>query len=243
MEIDKIDREENRDENLEIMRSPIYFGIDMVDMDMANTSMADINMLDIEVNSFLDKLGSAEAVPGGGGASALAGALGASLGIMVGSLTAGKKRYADVEEDIKRLMTEMRDISNQLAVCVNKDAEMFAPLAEAYGIPKDEKGRDETLEKCLRAAASVPYEIMELCSRAIVLLEEFAVKGSKLVVSDAAVGAALCRGALLGAAVNIKVNTRLMKNRDYAEALDAKADAMVAEYEGRAEAVFNDYYR
>ena len=201
-----------------------------------------MDMLEMNTIEFLGKLGSSDAVPGGGGASALAGALGASLGIMVGSLTVGKKKYADVEEDIKALMAEMKAISESLAECINKDAEMFAPLAEAYGIPKGEPGREEVLEKCLRDAAATPFEIMELCCRATELLEDLAVKGSKMVISDAATGAALCRGALLGAAVNVKVNTRLMKDRDYASYLDAKADAMINEYASRAEEVFKEYY-
>lgn len=201
-----------------------------------------MDMRELKINGFLGKLGSSDAVPGGGGASALAGAVGASLGLMVGSLTVGKKKYADVEDDIKRMMAEMEGISEHLEDCINKDAEMFAPLAEAYRIPKDEPGRDETLEKCLRDAAATPFEIMELCCRAIELLEEFAVKGSKMVVSDAATGAAVCKGALMGAAVNVRVNTRLMKDREYAADLDAKADAMITEYTARAEAVFKEYY-
>ena len=201
-----------------------------------------MDMLELKINDFLDRLGSADAVPGGGGASALAGALGSSLGTMVGSLTVGKKKYADVEEDIKALMAEMRELSGRLVECVNKDAELFAPLAEAYGIPKDAPGRDEILEKCLRDAASAPFEIMELSCKAIELLEQFAAKGSKLVVSDAATGAALCKGALLGAAVNVRVNTRLMKDEKYASDLDAKTDAMIEEYSQRADKVFSDFY-
>lgn len=201
-----------------------------------------MDMKKMKIKEFSDKLGSSDPFPGGGGASALAASLAASLGCMVGSLTVGKKKYADVEEDMKAMTADMKELSESLLECISKDAEMFAPLAEAYGMPKDEPGRDEMLEKCLRDAAATPFEIMELCCKVTELLEEFAEKGSKLVVSDAATGAALCRGALLGAAVNVKVNTRLMKDRTYAEDTDAKADAMIEEYAGRAEKVFNDYY-
>lgn len=201
-----------------------------------------MDMLELKINDFLDRLGSSDAVPGGGGASALAAALGAALGTMVGSLTVGKKKYADVEEEIKDLMAEMTDLSGKLAACVNKDAEMFAPLAEAYRIPKDAPDRDEILEKCLRDAASAPFEIMELSCKAIELLEEFAVKGSKMVVSDAATGAVLCKGAIYGAAINVRVNTRLMKDREYAEYIDDRTYAMIAEYSDRADEVFNNFF-
>ena len=201
-----------------------------------------MDMHKLKINTFLDKLGSSEPFPGGGGASALAGAIAAELGNMVGSLTVGKKKYADVEEEIKAMMEEMTKISNELTACINKDAEMFAPLAEAYSIPKDDPGRDEILEKCLIDAAATPFEIMELCCKAVELLEDFARKGSGMVTSDAATGAALCKGALMGAAVNVKVNTRLMKDRIYAEDMDVKADRMLEAYCARAEKVFTDYY-
>lgn len=200
-------------------------------------------MEQLNLKEFTNVLGSSEPVPGGGGASALAGALGSALGSMVGSLTLGKKKYADVEEDIKELMNETRRISDALLACINKDAEMFMPLAEAYRIPKDEPGRDEVMENCLRDAAATPLEIMELSARAIELLEGFAAKGSKLAVSDAATGAALCRGALFGAAVNVKVNTRLMKDRAHAAKLDERADSLLAEYAVRADRIFDNYYR
>lgn len=202
-----------------------------------------MDMKKMKLQEFSEKLGSSDPFPGGGGASALAASLAASLGCMVGALTIGKKKYAEVEEDMKVMTAEMRELSDRLLECIGKDAEMFEPLAEAYGMPKDEPGRDEVMEKCLRDAASTPFEIMEICCKVTELLEEFAKKGSKLVISDAATGAALCRGALLGAAVNVKVNTRLMKDRIYAEDTDAKADAMIEEYVGRAEKVFNDYYK
>ena len=186
-----------------------------------------MDMLKNDINEFLDVLGSSEPVPGGGGASALAGALAAALGLMVGSLTVGKKKYADVEEDIISL----------------KDAEMFMPLAEAYRMPKDAPDRDEVMERCLADAAATPLEIMELSAKAIELLEGFAAKGSKLAVSDAATGAALAKGAMMGAAVNVRVNTRLMKDKARAVELDGRADALIADFAPRADAVFNDYYK
>lgn len=197
-----------------------------------------MSMTDMTVKEFLSELASAAPTPGGGGAAALAGAVGASLGTMVGSLTVGKKKYAGVEEEIKSLMLRSSELSGRLAECMDRDAEAFAPLSAAYGIPKDEPGRDETLEKCLREAAAAPLEIMELVCEAIDLLREFAEKGSRLVISDAATGAALCRGALEGAAVNVKVNTGLMKDRGYAEAIDAGVDAMLREYRSRADAIY-----
>ena len=202
-----------------------------------------MDMLKKDINEFLDVLGSSEPVPGGGGASALAGALAAALGLMVGSLTVGKKKYAEVEDEIKAMMTEMTELKDKLAACINKDAEMFMPLAEAYRMPKDAPDRDEVMERCLADAAATPLEIMELSAKAIELLEGFAAKGSKLAVSDAATGAVLAKGAMMGAAVNVRVNTRLMKDRARAVELDGRADALIADFAPRADAVFNNYYK
>ena len=161
---------------------------------------------------------------------------------MVGALTVGKKAYADVEEEIRSLMDRAQDLRLRLLACIPKDAEAFEPLSRAYGIPKETPGRDEIMERCLRAAAEVPLEIAELCCEAIDLLEIFARKGSRLMTSDAATGAAVCRGALQGAAMNVKVNTRLMKDGVYAAELDARVEAMLQEWGRKAEALFNDIY-
>ena len=200
-------------------------------------------MLDKSVTEFTELLASKAPVPGGGGASALVGAIGIALGDMVGELTVGKKKYAAVEEDVKALMAKAQDLRVRLLACVNKDAEAFEPLSKAYGIPKDDPARDEVMEKCLRDAASAPLEIFDLCCECIELQKEFAEKGSKLVISDAATGVVFCWSAMYGAAVNVKVNTKLMKDRAYAEQINAHVDAGMAKYWPIAEKVYEDVYQ
>ena len=195
------------------------------------------------IKGFTEQLASPSSVPGGGGASALVGAIGIALGDMVGELTVGKKKYADVEEDIKALMVKAQDLRSRLMECVEEDAVAFEPLSRAYGIPKDEPGRDETLEKCLRDAASVPLKIFDLTCEALEIMEEFGEKGSRLMVSDAATGAAHLRGALLGAAVNVKVNTKLMKDRSYAEEINTHIDEYLKKYTALADKIFDSIYK
>lgn len=199
-------------------------------------------MLNKSVTEFTEALASKAAVPGGGGASALVGAIGVALGDMVGELTVGKKKYADVEEDVKALMARAQELRVKLLSCVDKDAEAFEPLSRAYGIPKDDPARDEVMEKCLRDAAAAPLEILDLCCEAIELQREFAAKGSVLAVSDAATGVVFCWSAMYGAAVNVKVNTKSMKDRDYAEKVNAHVDAQMAKYWPIAEKVYQDVY-
>ena len=194
------------------------------------------------VTDFTETLASRAATPGGGGASALAGALGAALGSMVGELTLGKPNYAAVEEQMADLTDRAKALSRELLAMIDADAAAFRPLSRAYAIPRDDPGRAEELERCLRLAADAPMQIMRLCCQAVELMEGFAAMGSALAVSDAATGAALCRGALYGAAVNVKVNTKAMADRAYAGTIDDEADRLLAEYGQRAEKVFGDIY-
>ena len=192
---------------------------------------------------FVRVLATKAPVPGGGGASALCGAIGTALGNMVGSLTVGKKRYAAVEPEIKAMQAKCDALQAELLALVEKDAEAFAPLAAAYGLPKDTPEqaaeKDLVMEAALKAACEVPLAIMQRCCEAVELMEGFAAKGSKIAVSDAGVGAALCRAALEGASLNVFINTKAMKDRAAAAAFDAKANALLGEYVPRAQATFD----
>ena len=196
----------------------------------------------VPCNEFVEVLASKAPVPGGGGASALVGAIGTALGNMVGSLTVGKKKYADVEEEMYALKAKCDTLQKELLALVEKDAEVFEPLSKAYGMPRnteEEKAeKAHVMEIVLKDACSVPMEIMEKCCEAIELIQEFAAKGSTLAISDAGVGAAFCKAALEGASLNVYINTKSMKNREYAEELNAKADAMLAKYPKMAEEIF-----
>ena len=194
-------------------------------------------------DEFVEVLSSKAPVPGGGGASALVGAVGAALCNMVGNLTVGKKKYADVEEELRGLMEQVTEIQNRFLQLIDEDAEGFAPLAKAYGLPsgtEEEKAKKaEIMEKCLNDACGVPMEIMENCCRAIDLIEIFAAKGSVLAVSDAGVAAACCRAALKGASLNIYINTKSMKDRKRGDELNQKCDEMIAVYGAKAEKPFD----
>lgn len=198
----------------------------------------------VPCNEFVEVLGSKAPVPGGGGASALVGAVGTALGNMVGALTVGKKKYADVEEEMKELMAKATTLQDELLHLIERDAEVFEPLSKAYGMPREteeekaEKAR--VMEIVLKDACSVPMEIMEKCCEAIDLIVEFAAKGSALAISDAGVGATFCKAALEGASLNVYINTKSMKNREYAEKLNRKCDEMLAVYTVKADEIFQN---
>lgn len=191
---------------------------------------------------FVRRLASADPTPGGGGASALAGALGTALGSMVGNLTLGKKKYEDVQGDIKIILVKAETLQNELLALVEKDAEVFEPLSRAYGLPKnteeEKKKKNEIMEAALKLACSVPVEIMEKALEAIELHEELAAKGSRIAISDVGVGVQLSKAALMGASLNVFINTKLMKDREYAEQINEKADGMLRKGMEKADIIY-----
>ena len=205
--------------------------------------MPELNFTELSLNEFTQRLSSRDSVPGGGGAAAMVGALAASLGAMVGNLTTGKKTYADVEEDITALIARADALRNRFLQLINEDAAAFEPLSRAYSLPKEAPGRDDYMEACLRKAADCPMEILKTCCDTVPVLEELAQKGSKMVASDAAVGAVLCQSAIYSAAINVKVNTKLMQRRDYADSVNTRTDELIREFCPRAEAVYTLIYR
>lgn len=197
-----------------------------------------MDMTQESCRKFVEVLASNAPTPGGGGAAALVGAVGTALGNMVGSLTVGKKKYAAVEAEIVDLKAKCDALQTDLLDLVKKDADGFAPLAKAYGIPKDDPNRDEILEKATIDACAVPMEIMEKCCQALDYIAVFAAKGSRLAVSDAGCGAVCCKAALQSASLNVFINTKSMKTRDVAEDLNRRANDMLDKYCRLADDIF-----
>ena len=194
------------------------------------------------IQEFLDVLSSKEPVPGGGGASALAGALGNALGQMVSNLTIGKKKYALVEDEIKELAERMKGIQGQFSALADQDAKVFAPLAKCYSLPsgtEEEKAyKAEVMEARLLDASLVPMEIMEKASEMLEIMDILADKGSRMAVSDVGVGVQFIRTALLGAVMNVYINTKSMKNREKAEEMNEKAERLIKEGTEAADRIY-----
>lgn len=174
---------------------------------------------------FIERLSTKEPTPGGGGASAMLGALASALCRMVAALTSGKKKYEVYQDDIERIIKNADFEKKVFLALIDKDAEGFFPLSRAYSIPKDEPGREEILEQALVVAAQTPLEILKECDKLLAILDELTVKGSVLVVSDVGVAASACRAAADGAAMNVYANTKLMKNRVAADGFNEQAMA------------------
>lgn len=188
-------------------------------------------MLDMKVTDFIDKLSSADPVPGGGGASATAGAMGAALGMMVANLTIGKKKYADVEEEIVQIKKEVYELQQRLLDLTDEDARAFEPLAKAYGLPRETEAekqeKEKIMEDALNVACQPPIQIMEVILQIMQFMKVLGEKGSSMAISDVGVGILFLQAALEGASLNVFINTKSMKNRSVAKELDRKTNSMI----------------
>ena len=183
-----------------------------------------------KICEYLEVLSSKAPVPGGGGASALAGALGNALGQMVVNLTVGKKKYAEVEE-MQEYLERLKTMQQEFLHLSDRDAEVFAPLAECYRLssatPEEKEHKETVMEEKLLDASMVPVEIMEKALELLEILDVLADKGSRMAVSDVGVAVQFTRTALLGAVMNVYINTKSMKNREKAEEINQNAKRMI----------------
>lgn len=192
------------------------------------------------IGAFCAALGSSAPSPGGGGACALAGALGANLGMMVANLTCGKERYRAVEDEVRALRAQAGSLGERLLALADEDARAFAPLARAYKIPKDDPARADVMQAALEVACEPAIATMEASGDALDVLERLGAIGSRMVVSDVGAGAVLCRAALEGAYLNVLINTKPMGNAQRASAIKARAQKLMACHLPRAQSLYDN---
>lgn len=189
-------------------------------------------LLEQKTTDFLEQLSSSAPIPGGGGASAAVGAFASALGLMVTNLTVGKKKYADVEEEILEIREKLEQKKQDLVRMVDEDAEAFEPLAKAYRMPKEteeeQAEKEKVMEAALKNAAEAPLCIMKTIVDTMEMIQVLGEKGSRLAVSDAGVAILFAQAALEGASLNIFYNTKMMKDQEEAERLNYLADQLIA---------------
>ena len=188
---------------------------------------------------FTALLASDAPAPGGGGAAAMAGALGTALCGMVASLTTGKRKYAAVENEIQQLLERCNTLQERLLDMVAADAEGFLPLSRVYGMAKDDPARPAALQAASETACTAPLRMMALCLEALEAADRLADIGSRLAVSDAGCAAALLRGGLRAASLNVYINTKAMPDRDAAERLNHRCGELLRRGTALADAIFD----
>ncbi len=182
--------------------------------------MAEIK--DTEIESFLDALASNSATPGGGSAAAIIGAMGAALVSMVCNLTVGKKKYVEVEGEMKAVLAKAETLRKKLIGMIEDDVNAFDAVMDAYGMPKetdaDKAVRDQAIQAALKQATDVPLACARAAREVIDIATVAADKGNLNVISDAGVGVLAGYAALRSAALNVFTNARMIADKTFAEA-------------------------
>ena len=182
---------------------------------------------------FLDRLASRSPEPGGGAVSALTGALGAALVSMVGNLTLGKEKYADVQDQVEELLKSSEKLRDELQGLIQKDTEVYAEVSAAYKMPRESEeekaARAASIQKALKTATEVPFEIAEKCLEVARVSQTAAEIGNVGAVSDAGVAALLAEAAAQSAALNVKINVNSIEDRDFAEAKWSRVQEILEE--------------
>lgn len=190
---------------------------------------------EMTIKDFIADLASSSPAPGGGGAAALAGAMGAALVSMVAELTLGKKGYEDVQAEVKEMGQEAQKLAQELMHYMDVDAEVFNRLMAAFKMPKateEEKAiRAEALQKAYKEAADVPMQVAAKCLRVLRLCPEMARKGNRNAVSDVGVAAHAAWCGLKSALLNVQINMGSIKDSNYVVEARAKIDELTREGE------------
>lgn len=190
------------------------------------------------IKDFIKALSSKEPIPGGGGASALLGTVGVSLCLMSANIASGKEEFADHQKEINFIQIRTNEAVKNLYTLIKKDEEAFEPLSKVYKLPKDTENREQIIEEALINACSTLLEIIFEVYKIIDIIESLSKKCPRLVLSDVGVGAAACRSAVEGAAINIYANTKLMKNREFACKTESEVDRVLDEVKTRCDKVY-----
>ena len=185
------------------------------------------------IQEFMDSLAAKTSTPGGGGAAALTGAEAAALISMVVNFTVGRKKYADVEEEMQGYLARSEALRQELLDLIDADAEAFNAVSACYGMPKETEeqkaARTAAMQKALKGAAQVPYQVAERCLAILRMAEPVGAKGNPNVVSDAATAAYLGQAALLSAIANVSINLKYIKDEAFVQEWAAKRDDLVAQ--------------
>jgi methenyltetrahydrofolate cyclohydrolase len=162
------------------------------------------------VIQFLDELASNSPAPGGGSVAALAGAAGAALASMVCNLTIGKKKYADVQNEMTLVLQQSEKLRKELALLIDKDTEAFNTVMAAFALPKgtdkEQAARSAAIQEATKSATLIPLQVMKVCEQAMAQALTVAQKGNKNSASDAGVAALMLRAGCAGAALNVRIN-------------------------------------
>ncbi len=192
-------------------------------------------LIDKTISQFLDELASNSPAPGGGSVAALAGAVGAALASMVCNLTIGKKKYADVQDEMKAVVGQTELLRKELTQLIDKDTEAFNAVMAAFGLPKGTEEelatRSAAIQEATKAATLVPLSVMRTCEKALLHARTVAQKGNKNSASDAGVAALMLQAGCAGAALNVRINLGGLNDATFAQQITQQTDETIRNVE------------
>jgi methenyltetrahydrofolate cyclohydrolase len=197
---------------------------------------------DMTIQEFLDGLASKTSTPGGGGAAAVSGAMGAALISMVANFTVGKKGYEDVEDACKEKLVKSEELRSELTDAIKDDVDVFNRVMASYAMPKEtdeEKvARSEEIQAALKAATDIPLQCAKLCKEVINLSQPVAEKGNKNVISDAGVAVLAGYAGLRSAALNVYINIGGIKDKEFADDRRQQLEALLEGMDPLKESIY-----
>ncbi|PAB59318.1 cyclodeaminase/cyclohydrolase family protein [Anaeromicrobium sediminis] len=192
-------------------------------------------LADLNVKEFLNKTASNEPVPGGGSIAALSGGIAAALTEMVANLTVGKKKYVEVEEEMKEIAKKAEEFRTEFVLDIDRDSDAFNEVMDAFKLPKetdeDKAKRREAIQAGSKSASLVPLSVAKKALEIMEIIEVVVVKGNQNAVTDGAVAAMMSRTAVLSALYNVKINLGSIKDEAFVEEVSAQVEEIESKVE------------
>lgn len=190
-----------------------------------------MKLTELTIEKFTSATASGDPVPGGGSISALCGALSAALGEMVGRLTLGKKKYADVQPIMEEVIDKLQSISPKMLEAVDLDSQAYDTVFNAYKLPKDtdieKAARSEAIQTAMKGAAIVPLNVADTIGDILPTLLLLAQSGNQNAITDAYVATLCARTAILGASANVRINLTSIKDKDFVDQTEEKVALLI----------------
>ncbi|MFX1282687.1 MAG: cyclodeaminase/cyclohydrolase family protein [Promethearchaeota archaeon] len=200
--------------------------------------MTNGNLVDLSVSEFIEEVASDKPAPGGGSVSALGGALGAALAVLVGKATIGKEKFKEVQEEMENVVSRGTELHQRLNKLVDEDTNAFNQILKAYRMPKDEPDvRSTAIQNALIRAAEVPLEVAKLSFEALDLILVVAERGNKNAITDAGVAALFADSAVRGAIFNVKINILSIKDEEIKSKFKQDIEKIMIELYSKREAI------
>jgi len=185
--------------------------------------------------------------PGGGSVSALAGALGASMAAMAANFTVGRKKFRDVEPEVRELLDQFLAGGDELLALMDRDVEAYSAVDAAYGMPRstdaEKAARTAAIQDALRVALATPLAVLRQCHELVRLLDRLVAVANPNLISDVGVSAILLEAALRGARLNVEINLAYLQDSAFVDTTNEEVKTAAFQAAEMAASVLDRVYK